>query len=816
MRFFGVIDRLTVREIFAPTVLGFMTYTFLVVIRGFYNLIEQVLVRGVAVADAAKVLFITLPHVVVLTIPMSFLFGVLLAAGRMNADSELVALQAGGIPIRRLLRPILVFAVALAAFNAYLYLFVIPDSSTQLRELKVKLFAGAKNLGRINPQVFHEEIPNTLLYLRDADTETGEWQDIMLFDNSNPGEERLTLARTGRMVSSGAAGSVDASPTSGELPEADQWIRLEEVVTHQFSRDDPETYRVNRTKSQLIRPSFDGGGTTHYRLSMRERSSRDLVEFLLGGPLVDAEGQPETGGPNLELSRRHAGIELNKRLAIPFACVVFGLLALPLGVGSGSGGRGRGFVISVGVVLAYYLVNNQGEVLAIEGAVPTWVGIWLPNIILSVVALVLMVRMGRWLGEREPRVNIFVRGVRSIRTWWQDLRRRPKATSGQFTDELTGSVPIAIQRRRYANIFPALLDRYLTRRLLPPLFLVLCSTALLYVVIDLSDAIEDMTKNHISADLILSYYANRIPQVFLDVTPIALMISVLILLTLMEQQRELTALKAAGISLYRLAVPVLLVAAVAAGGLWMLGEFIVPDANREAQRLRDVIRGADTSRSYRSSDRQWLLSRDDESLYNFLRYDGETQTLIRFTMFQIDEDMNLKYHLSTRRARFLDGKWIADSGWFRQFYPDGTDVFRRIEAPVELKIAEDPAYFGQEYRQPSEMTVGELRNYILELVDSGYRPANLVVQWHQKFTYPLSAFVMVLFSLPFALSRGGRRISTMQGVALALTLGIAYFMLVAFFGKLGEVEVLPPIIGAWSPVVLATLFAVNRLTTIRT
>jgi lipopolysaccharide export system permease protein len=178
--------------------------------------------------------------------------------------------------------------------------------------------------------------------------------------------------------------------------------------------------------------------------------------------------------------------------------------------------------------------------------------------------------------------------------------------------------------------------------------------------------------------------------------------------------------------------------------------------------------------------------------------------------------MNLKFHLSTRRARFLDGKWIADSGWFRQFYPDGTDVFRRIESPMELKIEEDPAYFGQEYRQPSEMTVGELRNYILELMDSGYRPANLVVQWHQKFTYPLSAFVMVLLALPFALSRGGRRVSTMQGVAVALTLGIAYFMLVALFGKLGEVEVLPPIIGAWSPVVLATLFAVNRLTTLRT
>ena len=75
---------------------------------------------------------------------------------------------------------------------------------------------------------------------------------------------------------------------------------------------------------------------------------------------------------------------------------------------------------------------------------------------------------------------------------------------------------------------------------------------------------------------------------------------------------------------------------------------------------------------------------------------------------------------------------------------------------------------------------------------------------------------MVLLALPFALSRGGRRATTMQGVAIALLLGIAYSMVVALFGRLGDIEILPPILGAWAPVLLAGLFAVNRLTTLRT
>ena len=147
----------------------------------------------------------------------------------------------------------------------------------------------------------------------------------------------------------------------------------------------------------------------------------------------------------------------------------------------------------------------------------------------------------------------------------------------------------------------------------------------------------------------------------------------------------MTALKAAGVSLYRLTVPILLVATTVAGALWLLGESVVPRANREAKRLEDRIEGRGTARSYRAADRQWLLSRDNSSMYNFLRYDAPTRTLIRFTMFEVDENMELKYHLFTHRARFIEGQWVADSGWLRQFYADGSDRFQRITRPLVLR-----------------------------------------------------------------------------------------------------------------------------------
>ncbi len=814
MSLLPVIDRLVVREVVPPTLLGFILYTFLVAMRGIFGLIEQVLVRGVSAGDAGLVLLATLPHIAVLTLPMSFLFGVLLAVGRMNADNELVALQAGGISIVRLLRGIVALGLLLTVVNGFLYVQVIPHSARQLRDLKVRILAGAKNLGRIEAGVFHEELPNVLLYIRDVDQQ-GEWADVLFYDSSNPAEERLTLARRGRLVISEPRSAAAADPTSGELPEVEQWLRLEDVVTHQFFRNDPETYRVSRNRTQLIRPTFGGRGSVRFRMAMNERSTDQLWSIARGTEMPELdEGEDRPTAEELAATRRLAAVELHQRLAIPFACTVFALLGLPLGVGSRSGSRGRGFVVSMGVVLVYYMISSQGRVLAIEGRLPPALGIWLPNLILTAVALFLMRTMGRWLGEREKGESLIPRAIRGWREWREQRRSRLAAVGPRRP--LTGSIPVEIQRRRYATRFPALFDRYVIRRLLPPLLLVLGSTASLYVLIDITDRIDDMVRNRVALDVVITYYVNLMPQVLLDVTPFALMITALILLSVMERQQELTALKAAGISLFRLTAPILLLAAVCAIGLWLLGDIVAPAANREAQRLRDQIKGHDRTRSYRASDRQWLMSRDDESLYNFLRFDPPSSTLVRFSLFRIDEDMNLTFHLFTRRARWNGGFWVADSGWFRQIYPDGTDEYRRIRSPMRLDIDEGPEYFGQEVRRPDEMSITQLASYIDELEESGYQPSKLVVRWHQKLTYPLSAFVMVLLALPFGLGRGGRRVTTMQGIALAIGLGIGYVILVAVFGELGEINIVPPILGAWAPFVLAILFAVNRLTRLRT
>ena len=791
------LDRMVMREVVTPATLGFVVYTFLLAMRAIFGLVEQIFVRGVSFRDAGQLLVCSLPHVVVLTIPMGFLFGVLIAMGRMNNDNEIIAIQAGGISARRLLRPVMLLAVAIGALNAYVTLKVMPEANRTLRALRVEVFTSARALGRIEPRVFHEGFANLLLYV-DNVTSNGDWENVVLYDRSEPGVERLTLARRGRLLTG------EALNTDGDEP----WLELEDSVTHQFLSSKPATHRVNHNQTQLHRLSFPDQSQTRYRPGLREASTWELVHQVQShGPLLDAEQAKE---------HRLAGLELHKRLAIPCACLAFGLLALPLGVGSRSGGRGRGFLLSILVILVYYVMFNHGELLASEGRIPVWLGIWFPNLLLSAGAVLLMRGVGRWLGERQHGGGLV---ISLVARWRALLAVRRSARGGAVearAERAAGAGAASPPKRRVMGGFPTLLDRYLTRRLLLPLVLVLASTSGLYIVVDLTDRVDEIARSNVGFGIVAAYYWNLVPQVILDVMPFGLMIAVLIVLTVLERQMELTALKAGGVSIFRVMLPILILASAASVGLWTLQESIVPAANRDAKRLLDRIKGRETARSYRTTDRQWLLSRDGSTLYNFLRYEAESRTMIRLTLFRIDSSMQLRYHLFADRVRYTDGKWVADSGWSREFPPDGGDEFRQILSPRSIDVPEGPEYFGQEYRLPAEMSYRQLREYIDEVVASGYRPHKLIVRWQQKLSYPLSALVMVFLALPYGLNRGGRRVTTMQGIALALGLGMGYFLVVAVFGKMGEADLLPPLVAAWSPVILGATFALNRMTTLRT
>ncbi len=817
------LDRHVAREVFVPTVLAFFIYTFLLLMNGLYTLMEQVVVYGVSAEDALSVLLIGIPNVAILTIPVSFLFGVLLAAGRMTSENELTALLAAGIPARRLFKPVLFMGFLLAAGCVYLTFAIIPQSTQEMRALRTRIFSSGSAIGRIQPKVFYDEMPQILLYVDDVDPVTGNWKNVLIHRVISPDEEQLTLAKRGRIIKTPLTNDGESEgrfdgESSGTGP-SEPWIVLEDMVNHTFLRKHPEKLLTSMVQTHAFRPEGEKGSNKKvtYRLSLREFNTEQLLEKMrTGRDPNELEELPPTDAEEHELATRLAAVEFNRRLAIPAASLTFALLALPLGIGVRAGSRGRGFLFSILVVLVYYILNSYGEFLVIEKGVPAWLGMWIPNYILVATGLFLSMKMGRSLGERQSPEGWISRLIRWTREIFR-ARRMRRADGGGLTP-LTGSVPIQIQRRVYGGGFPTLLDRYLIRRLMSPLLLVLLSTVSLYLIGDLTNHMDEIARNSPSTLAVLGYYLTLIPRALFDVLPFGILISVITLLTVLERNQELTALKASGLSVFRLTVPILLVAAAGVGAMWLLGEKVIPHSDTKLSQYFDEIRGRAKTFRGSSTHRNWLISRDGRTFYRFLRYDFTEKRLIRFSMFRVNSQMRLEYTLAAPRVHYDNGAWIAEGGWLRHIDEAGNDAFKRIVIPTEIGIVEGPSYFGQENERPNELSQSELRQYIRELEDSGYRPSALVVRWHQKFATPFAVMVLVLLAIPFAVGAGGgTRSSTMQGVAMAVALGIGYFiLLVPLFGKLGEAEFLPPVVGAWAPVVLGLLFAFNRMTHIRT
>jgi LPS export ABC transporter permease LptG len=290
-------------------------------------------------------------------------------------------------------------------------------------------------------------------------------------------------------------------------------------------------------------------------------------------------------------------------------------------------------------------------------------------------------------------------------------------------------------------------------------------------------------------------------QSFFDIAPILVLVSTLVTFALLSRSNEVTAVKALGISLYRLSFAAVAGAAIVAAGCAVLQAQVLPASNQRVAQLKDRMKGQTTARTYRRLDRQWLFGRG-QYIFNYLYFDPAKQVLQDLQVFEFDDQNRLSGRLFAEQARYVDDRWVLERGWARGFRGNDELGFRSFTAPVLSPYREPPEYFGAEVKRPEQMRYGELRRYVRELQHSGQAVPELEVELYNKVALPALSFVMALVALPFAF-RLGRR-GALYGVGLSLVLGMVLLGVFAFFSKLGEVGTLPPVVAVSAP---ATLFA---------
>jgi LPS export ABC transporter permease LptG/LPS export ABC transporter permease LptF len=762
-----ILTRYILKEIVSHAFIGLALFTFVVFMREIGRLMEPLVRSSASVGAIGKVILDLLPTVLTITIPMAALVGVLLGLGRLAADSEIVAMRASGIGSWQMVRIISVFALATWALASFNNLYLAPRSAAALARLQDQLKASQVGF-EVQPHIFYEDFKNYVLYVQDTSAADGaaEWRDVFLADVSTPGDPKVTLSRRALVT--------QQSP-------AELRLHLEGGEEHALSGGKPDQYEITTFAEsdipvQLPAPPQQSTQTA----TTAELSTPALLRLASSGDPVKA---------------RWYLIEYHRRLALPAACLVLSLVGVPLGLSARRGGKATGFVLAIVLVFVYYFISLAGIALARQGKVPPAIAVWMANLVFFILGAILMVRVNR----RPLDLMGWLRGVfASVRNVFQ---RRDRVLARPLP---TTSLGAALRRRTVLSRFPQILDDYIVRDFLMYVGMVLASFVLLFLIFTLFELLGDILRNGIPFGIVAEYLVDVIPwAVYNFALPMAVLVGVLVTFGLMSRANEITALKATGISIYRVVAPVIVIAGVLAGGLFVFDQLYLPRINRRQETLRNRIKGK-PPQTYLRPDRKWIFG-EHHTIYYYQFYDAERLAFANVTVFEFDpETFQITKRVHAQRAHWEpDTSWVFERGWVRQFNGASIVRFEPFQVKTFAELNEPPTYFRKEVKQSSEMNYDELRHYIQELQQSGFEVARLKVQLQKKLAFPLITFVMAILAIPFSMSSTKR--GALTGVATAIGIAVVYWVTAGLFEDMGNVNQLPALLAAWSPDILFAL-----------
>lgn len=774
------IDSLLLRAITPPLLITFAVLTFVVSVHEFGTLSELLITRNVSFGVLLRIIAAILPDILIYSLPLSFLIGILIGLGGLSGESQILALRACGVPLRSMLRCILLLGAGIGILTAIISIVVLPKTN-DLRRQVVDRISLSVATSQIQARVFNEDFPNRIFYLNDLSGDRQRWSGIFLADNSDPKSPRIMLARAATWI-----------PEAGNRR---LQLHLEQGASYSFRPEDPgkDTQSV-----------FD-----HWDIP---------IELQKNSAAARAARKPkEQSTPELWRNSRTANpedkvkylVELNRRISLPFAIFPFAILGLSLAISTPKSGRTLGFALSLATVVVFYMLFANGIRLASVGKVSPWLGAWSANLILVLMGWFLLVKV-------EKR---FALSHWSFLIPWKSRGTAPvwRLRFGNLRSRIARLDNAILQscRRLIGFCVPRILDLHILRGFLVYFLWSLATCATLFLLLTLFELLDDVIRNNIPILDLIEYLVFLTPQILLVAIPMAVLLGILINFGILEKESEITAIKASGWSLYRVAVPVFLMALALSMGLFLMQEHILPHANDRQDSLRNFIQNK-PPRTSKRLQRKWIFG-ESGRIYNYEYFDSNQDAFIDLSVYEIDlERSRILRRIHAARATIgPNGDWRLENGWMRDYRaPQGG--FMKI-ATASLRFPEPAAYFKREIFQPresSKLTYGQLRQYIRYLKQTGYNAMELQVELDKKIAFPVSCLIMALLGVPFAFSVGKR--GAFYGIGTSIAIAIAYWGIASAFEAMGSYGMLLPALAAWAPNVLFGAAGVTLFLTIRT
>lgn len=780
---FKLFDRYILKEILPPFLLGLLVYTFVLLMNQILQLSEIFITREIAFKDVVDFFIYLFPSILAFTVPMSVLVGVLAGLSRLSSDTEITAFKTLGVSYKRLLRPVLFFSLSGWLVTSLLTLYLAPHANYKWVQSLSRSVLGKIELN-IDPHEFNESIPHTVLYIQEI-TPPGQWENIFVHFSHSPKEPKIISASRGKL---------NFYPQKKRAT-----IELFDGALHSFRLTSPEKYSFTsfeHLEKELEVKNMYAAVSDKKRV--REKDIEELITDIK--VLKKKQGGSNSHNQNSGISKKERKnynlhwVEVHKKFALPFACLIFAILALPLGAYTRKGGRSSGFTLSIGIILIYYIMITAGEKLAMEGQVSPFLGIWAGNILFGFLAVGLFIQS---LREATPSLNLPA-----------VFKRKKKGSAVPERGRRFSFFTTRLSLR-----FPNILDRYILRKYLFVFFIIFVSLLSIFVIVTFFERIDSVYENNQPLSLFLDYIWYRFPEFIHFILPISVLTATLLCLGFLTKNNEITAMKASGISVYRIVLPIILIGGVVSFCSFYLQENVLPYSNKKVEETWNKINKI-PPRSYSHMDRRWVMSKDKNKIYHYKYFDPIASVFSQLSIYEFAEDpWSLKKRIYAEKGYLKEDELALHNCWLREFSGNKPLSFERKKrmnvVPVEKKD-----YFVKERKEPEQMNYGELKQYILGLEEKGFETLRFKVDLKYKLSFPVVSLIMILLGIPFAFSMG--KGGTLVGIGVSVATAMVYWGTLGVFKSFGYVGYLSPFLAAWGPNLIFGCVGIYLLFTLRT
>lgn len=336
-----------------------------------------------------------------------------------------------------------------------------------------------------------------------------------------------------------------------------------------------------------------------------------------------------------------------------------------------------------------------------------------------------------------------------------------------------------------------IIGRYITREIGKYFCIILMIVIVIYLTVDFTQKIDNFIEVGLPAGRAAIFFVFELPLIFVQITPVGILLAVMITFGLMAKHNELLALRGSGVSLVSLTGPIALCGFAATVFMIIVAEGIMPMTLPLANQIWiQEVKGHNSAR-WRHSD-IWL--KGDDTILHLKYFEPNAHIAEGITLNRFDSRFKLVERIDAQKGVFKGNHWVLSDGMIQQ-YKDGVAVhlFNRMN----VKLGFTPEDLAQVAPQPEEMSFTQLYQYIRKVEAEGYDATHYRVDLQAKAAYPLTALILTLIGAGLA-ARGKIQKGLASGVAYGLIITFLYWIAFNFCLSLGYAGMLPPVIAAWS------------------